>query len=219
MLPLSFAATHAADAAALASGKSPNWSGYAMRGNGFTSVSGSWIVPTVVATTERQGDATWVGIGGLGTADLIQVGTRGFTTGGTVTYEAWYELLPAVSTRLPLAVAPGQNISASITEIAPDSWLLAIANQATGASYSTVIRYRSSHASAEWIEEMPRATDGPLALAKFGTLSFSRLSSIENGVARAPEAAQAFTMIDKKGRALATPSVLTDSSFTITRNR
>src|SRR2546422_6193579 len=43
--------------------RSSNWSGYASTGGVFTSVTGSWIVPTVTSTSIGA-DATWVGIGG-----------------------------------------------------------------------------------------------------------------------------------------------------------
>src|SRR5438067_6974472 len=48
---------------------SQNWSGYAATGGTFTSVSGTWIVPSVSVTTAGA-DATWVGIGGATSTDL-----------------------------------------------------------------------------------------------------------------------------------------------------
>src|SRR2546427_4217339 len=52
---------------------SSNWSGYAASGGTFTSVTATWTVPTVSATSPGA-DATWVGIGGLESQDLIQAG-------------------------------------------------------------------------------------------------------------------------------------------------
>src|SRR2546427_2616225 len=52
---------------------SSNWSGYAANGGTFTSVTATWTVPTVSATSSGA-DATWVGIGGLESQDLIQAG-------------------------------------------------------------------------------------------------------------------------------------------------
>ena len=48
-------------AAATVSSTSSNWSGYSATGGTFTSVTGTWTVPTVSATTAGA-DATWVGI-------------------------------------------------------------------------------------------------------------------------------------------------------------
>ena len=46
---------------------SRNWSGYAARGEEFTSVSGTWVVPEVGLETPFGADAAWVGIGGYRT--------------------------------------------------------------------------------------------------------------------------------------------------------
>src|SRR5207302_942885 len=81
---------------------SSNGSGYAATGGTFTAVSGAWTVPQVSATTAGL-DATWVGIGGMTTNDLIQAGTQAMVSGrGGVQYEAWIELLPRSSQTVPL---------------------------------------------------------------------------------------------------------------------
>src|SRR5437867_7169793 len=57
---------------------SSNWSGYAASGGTFTSVTATWTVPTVSANSTGA-DATWVGIGGLSSRDLLQAGTQGLS--------------------------------------------------------------------------------------------------------------------------------------------
>jgi hypothetical protein len=57
-----------------------NWSGYAVTSGGYKSASASWTVPQVAFMSYPGGpsleaSATWVGIGGLSTSDLIQLGT------------------------------------------------------------------------------------------------------------------------------------------------
>src|SRR5580692_4075887 len=42
-----------------------NWSGYVATDGTYTSVSGSWTVPTVTNASGDVADATWVGIGGV----------------------------------------------------------------------------------------------------------------------------------------------------------
>src|SRR5216117_2708051 len=82
--------------------RSSNWSGYAATGGVVTSVTGSWIVPTV-SSTSAGADATWVGIGGLTGRDLIQAGTQAMVSAnGTVEYSAWTEMLPQSSRTVPL---------------------------------------------------------------------------------------------------------------------
>src|SRR5207244_9005358 len=67
--------------------RSSNWSGYVANGGSFTAVTATWVVPQVSATSTGA-DATWVGIGGLNSRDLIQAGTQASVGGGSVTYEA-----------------------------------------------------------------------------------------------------------------------------------
>src|SRR6185503_10225868 len=69
--------------AAITTDTSTNWSGYAATGGTYTSVTGTWTVPTVSATTAGA-DATWVGIGGINSTDLIQAGTEATVSGGEV---------------------------------------------------------------------------------------------------------------------------------------
>src|SRR6266508_2474298 len=86
---------------------SSNWSGYIASGGTYTSVTGTWIVPTVSATSGGA-DATWVGIGGVTGTDLIQAGTQATVTGsGAVSYSAWTEILPDYSRTAPLDVSAG----------------------------------------------------------------------------------------------------------------
>src|SRR5579884_3471735 len=54
-----------------------NWAGYLANSGGYTAVSSSWVVPSATGTGSSQSaDATWVGIGGVSTNDLIQAGTE-----------------------------------------------------------------------------------------------------------------------------------------------
>src|SRR5205807_743579 len=61
--------------------RSSNWSGYVANGGSFTAVTATWVVPQVSATSTGA-DATWVGIGGLNSRDLIQAGTQASVGGG-----------------------------------------------------------------------------------------------------------------------------------------
>ena len=83
-----------APVAPAAQGQSRNWAGFAATGGTFTAVSGAWTVPNVSAGSTPGADATWVGIGGVGTTDLIQAGTDSTVQGGRVVYTAWMETLP-----------------------------------------------------------------------------------------------------------------------------
>src|SRR3989441_5328252 len=83
--------------------RSSNWSGYAATGGVFTSVTGSWIVPTVTSTSVRA-DATWVGIGGVPPPRPLQTRTPADgSAGNTAPDSARSPVLPPAPHTGPLA--------------------------------------------------------------------------------------------------------------------
>lgn len=200
---------------------SNNWAGYVATGGTFTSVSGSWIVPQVNATGTSS-DATWVGIGGTTSRDLIQTGTRAVVnSNGQVSYQAWYETLPANSRRIPLTINPGDSITASIAQQSANQWAISLRDITTGQNYQANVTYASSLSSAEWIEEMPVLGRSFIPLDNFGSVQFSALSTVKDGTALTPAQAnaQSIVMVNHSGQALAQPSALGSdgASFTVTR--
>ena len=209
--------------AGFAMSQSNNWSGYNKgvleTGTPFSSVSGSWVVPT--AKPHKQGEdeysSTWVGIGGgcletsCTTTDstLIQTGTeQDVAADGSTSYSTWYELIPAPSISTPLAVKPGDTVSAAVTETVPGVWTISLANVSTGQKWSTTVPYSSTHATAEWIEETPVVFGsngvqvGPLP--NLGTVSVSAAAA--NGSPAALNPAEAMQLVDFNNTVLATPS-------------
>ena len=209
-----------APTAARAFSTSSNWSGYAATGGTFTSVTGTWTVPTV-STATSGADATWVGIGGVESRDLIQAGTQATVSGGDVEYVAWIEMLPAASRPVSLAVRPGDSVTVTITQQGPEDWSIAIRNNSTGGRYATTVQYRSTNSSAEWVQEAPSIGRGTVALDSFGAVRFTAASAVRDGKTQDLSAigAEAITMINADRQPLATPSVIGDdgASFTVTR--
>src|SRR4051794_9516757 len=132
--------------------QSNNWSGYNQgaleKGHLFTSVTGTWTVPTATQAKagEAESSATWVGIGGgfLETScavtdeTLVQAGTeQDVDARGKASYSAWYELVPVPSTAVSLPVAPGNKITVAISQTLPGLWAISIKNLTTGKSWST----------------------------------------------------------------------------------
>ena len=213
-------------AAAAASGAtSHNWSGYAATSGTFTGVTGTWTVPQPSSSSTAGVGATWVGIGGVTSQDLIQAGTQDVTSGGQHQFESWIELLPQASQQAPLAVAPGESVTVSITESSPGSgtWQISMRNNTSGQSYQTTVHYASSESSAEWIEEAPAGGNGSVIepLDNFGTVPFSAATAVENGqtVDLAQAGARSITMLNAANQALAVPSAIGSdgSSFSVTR--
>lgn len=199
---------------------SSNWSGYAASGGTYTAVSGTWVVPSVSATSPGA-DATWVGIGGLGSRDLIQAGTQATVSGGSVEYTAWTEQLPASSQTVPLTVRAGDTVTVAITERSSGLWDIVIRNDTNGDRYATTVRYTSMNSSAEWIQEVPAVGRGLLPLDDFGTVRFTSATAVRDGVTvdLRSSAARGITMINGAGQALAQPSAIgvDGRSFSVAR--
>ncbi|SRR5579884_556673 len=201
---------------------SRNWAGYTATGGTFTAVSGTWTVPQPTAGGAAGIDATWVGIGGVQSRDLIQAGTQETQTGsGRVVDTAWIEMLPQASHSVPLAVHPGDSVTVSITEAGTDTWQIAFTNNTTGQTYQQTEHYASSRSSAEWVEEAPSSRRGVAPLDDFGTVQFSNGSAVKDGqtVTIAGAGARPITMATVGDQPLAIPSALGSdgASFSVTR--
>ena len=202
--------------------KSLNWSGYvASDGGTFSAVYGSWIVPKVSTGDTLAADATWVGIGGVDSDQLIQAGTQAVALeDGYIEYQAWVEGLPGDSVPVPLDVRAGDTVSVRLEETSPDFWRITIHNDTTGKNYTLETHYRAARTSAEWIEEVPSGSE-ILALDNFDTVHFLEASALEDGktVTPAQASALALSMVTYDGNTIALPSVLDarGSAFRVTR--
>lgn len=202
--------------------QSRNWSGYAATSGTFTGVSGSWIVPNVSSATDGM-DATWVGIGGVNSRNLVQAGTQAIVQSGQVAYTAWYETLPQAAQTVPMTVNAGDSVSVSVTQKSNGVWQVVIKDATDAQSYQTSVTYASTNSSAEWIEESPATGHRViLPLDSFGKITFSNAMTIRNGkqVTLKQAGGHPITMYTSGQRALAEPSAVgaNGSSFTVTRS-
>ena len=205
----------------ISANKSYNWAGYTASGNNFSSVSGTWTVPTVSASASASADATWVGIGGVTSQDLIQAGTQAIVQNGQTQYQAWLETLPQTSQTVPLNVKAGDSITVTVSTQQSGQWLIYINNNSTGQNYQTTVQYNSSLSSAEWVEEMPVGNTGFIPLDNFGGVNFSNATTVENGqtLTAVQAGAQAMNMLNSSNQNLADASALGSdgTSFGVTR--
>jgi hypothetical protein len=175
-----------AAAATVQTATSGNWAGYVATGKSFSSVAGSWVVPT--AKSDSQGySATWVGLGGASgsSSALEQVGTQSDYVNGKATYTAWYELVPKAAVTLKLTVHPGDHITAKVT-VDGTTVTVSITDTTTGRSTTKVLRMADPDtSSAEWIAEAPSVESGGgyqvVPLADFGKVTFTRATATAAG--------------------------------------
>jgi hypothetical protein len=201
-----------------------NWSGYDASNGTYSGISGSWTIPSVSGSDPSSADATWIGLGGVNSTDLIQTGTQNeVNQDGSVQTTAFYELLPDNETPIQaISVNPGDKISASINLISSGFWQISLLDQTNGQRYTTEVQYDSSESSAEWVEEDPSDVTGQqVPLDNFGTVNITGASATLNGQSEDLNSlgAQVLTMVNDADQPLATVSGLSSqgSDFSVTR--
>jgi hypothetical protein len=156
---------------------STNWSGYAVTGSKFTSVSSSWTEPTATCSKTAY-SSFWVGLDGDTSNSVEQTGTDADCSGRTPQYYAWYEMYPKYPVNLSNPVHPGDHLTASVTTNGSGNFTLTISDSTQGWTFSTPQKLKSAKlASAEVIAEAPSSSRGVLPLANFGTVSFNGASA------------------------------------------
>lgn len=167
-----------------------NWSGYAVTpGSGVSAASSTFTVPSAGLVPPGFA-ATWTGIGGYNTSDLIQAGTAEQSAPNNPLvgpqYYAWYELLPASETQLTgctgdanCTVTPGDNVTVNISQVSGNTWSISMTD-AGHWSWSKDVTYSSSESSAEWILEAPTLV-AQTTLANVGTTHFGPTSTYTDG--------------------------------------
>lgn len=153
---------------------SSNWSGYAITGSTYNSITGSWVVPSVTSSSGIEYSSCWIGIDGFNNSDLIQTGTeQDASSNGATSYAAWWEILPASETVIPsMTISPGDHMSASIHNNFNGTWTITITDNTTGQSYTTTQAYSGPGQSAEWITEAPEVNGSIATLANYGETTF-----------------------------------------------
>jgi hypothetical protein len=171
---------------------STNWSGYAVTpaSGGITAVTSTFAVPTGGLVPPGFA-ATWAGIGGFNSTDLIQAGVAESSLPSLPVlgdqYFAWYELLPNAETQLTgcsgdasCTVTPGDDVTVHIFQIGATEWTISVVD-AGHWTWTSNVSYQSSNSSAEWIHEAPTVEGLQSLLANTGTTSFGPTSTYVAG--------------------------------------
>ncbi|KAF4993584.1 hypothetical protein F66182_16476, partial [Fusarium sp. NRRL 66182] len=116
-----------------------NWAGAVLESSDFTEVSGTFVVPT--PRIPGNGDdstqycaTAWIGIDGdKCQRSLFQTGVDFCIQGGTVSYDAWYEWIPAASIDFNgININAGDSISLSVVATSTTSGVATITNNSNG---------------------------------------------------------------------------------------
>jgi hypothetical protein len=191
---------------------SDNWSGYVVQGRTgtATSVSATWIVPSVLCSSQNTYSAIWVGIDGTTDKTVEQVGTEQDCEDGRSFYGAWVELYPRPSRDVTnLNVSPGDTVSVSVGY--DGQFTLMIVDETTGQQYQVTRAVPGAkRQSAEWIVEAPYSK-GILALANFGIVHITQAEATfkSQTAALGDLPHSALIMVRKDGTVKAQTSTLT----------
>jgi Peptidase A4 family len=170
---------------------SGNWSGYVddnTTGRTYTAVTATWTEPKVTCTAaEDELVGYWVGLDGFTDPTVEQDGTFAWCYQGAAYYYSWWEMYPEGSVVVGTAVAPGDRITASVTDTSK-GYRLAVADSTHRANSFTTVQQCPTdstcyNASAEWIAETPGGDRGLWPWPPFGTWRPSAARATSGGKA------------------------------------
>ncbi len=152
-----------------------NWAGYVTSHARFTSVTATWTVPAVRTISDPRATASfWVGLDGRDSRSLQQIGTTGAMLGDAPRYGAWWEMLPGPAVDVPMTIAAGDSITASVVADGGGTFTLSLRDNTNGQRFSTKqVDAAARLSSAEVVAEAPSSTSGLLPLADFGRVRFT----------------------------------------------
>jgi hypothetical protein len=159
---------------------SANWAGYAAArpGTAFRYVQSTFFVPYVDCTsTPNAFSSHWVGLDGLNSHTVEQLGVEAACVGVIPEYYAWYEMYPGNESSV-FSVKAGNSIIARVFYNAQAKmFVLALDDTTTGQHFSRSLACGAalcSRSSAQVISESPASGSGQaLPLADYRAASFS----------------------------------------------
>jgi len=185
--PMIAAGTRALPASTARAGQavihSLNWAGYAANraGTTFRSVSAAFLVPYLdCSATPKSYSSHWVGLDGLGSASVEQVGIEADCSGSTAQYSAWYEMYPK-PVSVVFQVGAGNAVQASVTyKRSAGKFVLMLRDTTNGRHFSRTLNCAAKaciRSSAEVISEAPsNGSGGILPLADYRAASYSGIT-------------------------------------------
>jgi hypothetical protein len=209
-------------------GTSTNWSGYVAakkslthpKKHAVTSVSGTWVVPTLVSSPQNGYSSVWVGIDGFGSHSVEQLGTEQDMINGTQQNYAWIEMYPHPAMEISgFPVNAGDQISASVTYTSKNTFTLSITNHTHSVTTSSAHTLANAErTSAEWIVEAPSTASGVLPLADYGSTIFTNCSAtikgVTGGINNSHWVYEAIYMENSSGTIISAPSALNANGTT-----
>jgi len=200
---------------------SPNWSGYFVGGGPFTAVTGTFNVPMLTPAASQTLTSAWVGIDGADNDSLIQAGIaeQFDPTTGAVYGHAWWEILPALETPIPMAIYPGDQMTVSIGQVSGTTWEISLTDVTRNTHFVTDQTYTGQADSAEWIVEAPSipapgSTD--ISTATVATLgAYTPNITFTNLKVNGPQTSLNVVQMEQNDAVVSVPSPLSPNGFSV----
>lgn len=187
------------------------WGGYADTGATFTSVSGTWTVPTLSCTsTPNSYVSPWIGLDGWSSDTVEQIGFDQDCVNGVAGYYPWVEMYPADSIYFTETVKAGDTITASVS-VSGTTFTLTEKDTTRGWSKTYHETGSDSLSSAEAIVE--DLGNGIQPVAPFDSITFTSLTA--NGKALASAGTVNSTNIERGSTPLTKNSALSGGTYTL----
>jgi hypothetical protein len=200
---------------------STGWAGYELSGasGAFSSVSANWAEPTATCTKGNQSAAFWVGLDGVSSDSVEQVGSIAECTGGTASYLGWYDVYPADPVYFTKVVKPGDALSASVTFSGTKTYTLVLTDSTQDwTQTATVSETGLARSSAEVVTSGPGADGSSPELTDFGKVTYTDCTV--NATSMGTQSPVKVTMVDDAGNVMVSPSAMTSAGkFTSTWER
>jgi hypothetical protein len=184
-----------------------HWSGYSARSTTYNSVSASWTEPSVNCNTGGE-VVFWVGLDGDGNNNVEQTGTHVLCRNGRAVHTGWWETYPCYNIiDYSHTVQAGDKIDATVTDNGNGAYQLYLRDETQGWTEQPNKRACSGagDVSAEVITETPEYSNGPSALANFGTVTYTNVTV--NGRPLSNSGPQAINMA-RHGKTIDTTSAI-----------
>ncbi|KAI0594912.1 putative aspergillopepsin [Biscogniauxia sp. FL1348] len=199
---------------------SSNWAGAVLIGTGYTTVTGTIVVPTPKAPSGGSSSTTysgsaWVGIDGdtCSTA-ILQTGVDFSIRGSSVSFDAWYEWYPDYAYDFSgISISAGDTVTFTVTASSKKAGTATITNESTGQTVSHSFSGESNQLceyNAEWIVEDYESGGSLVSFADFGTVTFTG-ASVNGGTG-----VSGATIIDLKQNNKVLTSCSTSGSSSVT---
>jgi len=193
---------------------SSNWAGAVLTappaGTTFNAVSAQFTIPTPSGSGAAS---AWVGIDG-DTYDnaILQTGVDFTVSGGSVSYDAWYEWYPDYAYDFSgISFSAGDSVSVSVKSSSSTAGTAVIENLTTGKTVSKSITSSSKLGgqNAEWIVEDFEENGSLVPFADFGTVTFTNAVA---GTSGGTEGVSGATILDIEQSGKVLTSVSTSGS-------